>query len=50
MKGLQQFIGIFFLNYFCQRDEFNSVILFYIKFGTKYATWEHDHKYEVATY
>ena len=49
MKGLQQFIGIFLFELFLS-IRLNSLILFYIKFGTKDATWEHDHFYGVASY
>ena len=46
MKGLQQFIGIFLFELFLSIILY-SVILFYIKFGTKHATWEHDHFMEL---
>ena len=42
MKGLQQSLGFFLFELFLS-IRLNSVILVYIKFGTKYATWEHDH-------
>ena len=50
MKGPQQFIGIFNLGLSVNKTKFNSVIVFYIKFGTKHATWKHDHCYEVASF
>ena len=48
-KDFKSSFGIFLFELFLS-IRLNSVILFYIKFGTKHATWEHDYFYGVDFY
>ena len=41
---------VFLCAFSVNKTQFNGVILFHIKFGTKHASWEHYHCCEDASY